>query len=486
MPLSADPNPRLNRREFLGLAGATGTGLILAGCGGSGGSGGPVGRSVSYQWNQTLLDAISATRLGPPMTARAIGIVHTAIYDAWAGYEPVAIGTRLGGQLRRPVGEHTVANKQKALSYAAYRVLLDLYPSEKARFDAKMAELGYDPADTSTDTTTPQGVGNRAAQALLEFRHNDGSNQLNNYVDTTGYVPANTPDTVVDPTQWQPLRFANGQAPGYIGPHWGNVIPFALTAPSAVRPTSPPAFGSPTYLAQAQDVVDLTADLNETRKVIAEYWADGPRTVLPPGHWQIFGQFVSDRDRHTLDDDVKMFFMLGNAVMDAGIACWDCKRYFNSSRPVTAIRAIYAGRQIPGYAGPGQGIQMMDGAQWSPYQSPNFVTPPFPEYTSGHSTFSAAAAEVLKRFTGSDQFGHSVTLAPGSLTFEQNLPAQPVTLSWPTFSDAADQAGISRRYGGIHFEPGDIEARRCGRLVGEQVWSKAMSYINATAPSRNG
>ncbi len=470
----------ISRRTF--VAGAIIAPAALAGCGSS--SGGSRTRSVSYFWTQVLLDSISATKLGPPMTARAIAIVQTAIYDAWSCYDPIALNSRLGGQLRRPAVERTLSNKNKAVSYAACRALVDLYPSQSAAVMAKMQQLGYDPNDNSTDVTTATGIGNRVAQVLLDFRHNDGSNQLNGYADTTGYVPINTPDLVVDPSKWQQLRFANGASPAYIAPHWGNVIPFALSSPSVIRPPAPPVYGTPTYLAQVQDVVDLTANLNDERKVIAEYWADGPKTVLPPGHWQIFGQFVSDRDNYSLDQDVKMFLMLGNAVMDSGIACWECKRVFNTSRPFTAIRALYAGQQIPSFAGPGLGIQMADGSQWYPYQSRNFITPPFPEYSSGHSTFSAAGAEILKRFTGSDSFGNSVTVGAGSSAFDPNVPAQPITLSWSTFTEAADQAGISRRYGGIHFEPADLEARRCGRIVGEQVWEKAMSLINATAPDR--
>ncbi len=124
----------------------------LAGCGGSTAGGvvinNPATRSLSAQWTATLLDAISAVRPGPPMTARAIGMVATAAFDAWACYDPIALGTRFGKRLRRPEAEHTLDNKNKAVSFAAYRVLVDLYPAEKARFDAKMAELGYNPADT--------------------------------------------------------------------------------------------------------------------------------------------------------------------------------------------------------------------------------------------------------------------------------------------------------------------------------------------------
>src|SRR5262249_40584130 len=113
------------------------------------------------------------------------------------------------------------------------------------------------------------------------------------------------------------------------------------------------------------------------------------------------------------------------------------------------------------------------------------VTPPFPEFVSGHSTFSAAGAEILKQFTGSDRFDASVTVPVGSSRVEPGrVPATDVTLSWPTFSQAADEAGISRRYGGIHFEDGDLTGRALGRLVGAQVWEKALTYFNGTAGSQ--
>jgi hypothetical protein len=129
----------------------------------------------------------------------------------------------------------------------------------------------------------------------------------------------------------------------------------------------------------------------------------------------------------------------------------------------------------------------MDGAQWLPYQASTFPTPPFPEYSSGHSTFSAAGAEILRLFTGSDRFGNSVTFPAGSSKFETGaVPADDVTLRWATFSDAANQAGLSRRYGGIHFEQADLDARAAGRLVARQAWAKAQRYISGADDDRDG
>src|SRR5579872_5279319 len=94
-------------------------------------------------WNNTLLQSIRDTKPGPPMVARDIAIAHTAMFDAWAAYDAHADGTRLGGALRRPERERTLDNKQKAISFAAYRALLDLFPTEAAMFTAEMTSLGY-------------------------------------------------------------------------------------------------------------------------------------------------------------------------------------------------------------------------------------------------------------------------------------------------------------------------------------------------------
>jgi hypothetical protein len=350
-----------------------------------------------------------------------------------------------------------------------------------------MSALGYDPDDNSQDPAAAAGVGNVCAKAVTDYRHVDGSNQLGDlhagaYSDYTGYAPVNTVDSIVDPNRWQPLAFPDGAGgfvvPGFVAPHWAHVVPFALPSADALRPGPPARWPHGSYVAQAEEILRLNAHLDDRQKMIVEYWADGPRSELPPGHWMLFAESVSARDAHTFDQDVVMFFAAGNAVMDAAIAVWDAKRFYDSERPITAIRFLKAGKKVLATV-PLQGKQVIDGADWMPYQLENFVTPPFPEYPSGHSAFSAAAAEVLARYTGSDAFGASVTLLPGSGRLEPGIvPAQVVTLRWPTFSDAADEAGLSRRYGGIHFEQGDLESRKLGRKVGTLVWEKAMGYVH--------
>jgi hypothetical protein len=494
----------LSRRRFLVAAGAGAASLAFPKPASSA-RGVPPGGSVVFRWNEAFLQGVRNANLGPPMVARALAIAHTCIYDAWAAYDNKAVGTRLGGSLRRPAKERTLANTNQAISFAAYRAAVDLFPgSASSVFDPLMLSLGYDPADRSTDTSTPNGIGNVAAQAVLDLHHRDGANQLGDepggvagvsYSDYTGYVAANEPmdirvpfdpATVHDPSVWQPLRYLDGTGtlvtPGFVGAQWQHVTTFAVQPGSLRSSTGPARYGSPEYRAQAQALLDISAGLTDEQKMIAEYWADGPRSELPPGHWNLFAQYVSRRDHqgdheHGLERDVKLFFALTNAVSDGGCCAWDNKRGFNSVRPITAIRTLFGGQMVHAWAGPYQGTKLVDGAAWFPYQPTTFPTPPFPEYSSGHSNFSAAGAEILKLFTRSDRFRGSTTLPAGSSRVEPGaVPKSDVRLSWATFSEAADQAGISRRYGGIHFEQGDLDARATGRIAARMAWEKAQEY----------
>src|SRR5216684_7607256 len=392
------------------------------------------------RWNSAALQGIRDAKLGAPVVARALAIVHTCMYDAWTAYDERAVGTQLGGALRRPASERTLANKEQAISYAAYRALADVLPVDmNSVYVPLMKRLGYDPNDSSTDIETPTGIGNVACAAVLEFRHHDKSNQLGDlaqgaYSDWSRYAPVNPPGTIpvrfpfvkpLNPNRWQPLTYTDSTGSlvlqMFAAAQWCYVTPFALSKGEELRNVLAPApaqFGTPEYEEQARELIDLSANLTDRQKVIAEYWSDGPDSEQPPGHWLRFAEFVSARDHHTLDDDVKMFFALSNAMLDAGIAAWDAKRAFDSVRPVTAISLLFGAKKIRAWGGPGKGTVETDGAQWIPYQPATFPTPPFPDYVSGHSTYSAAAAPILTLWTGSEHFGESVTLPGGSSKIE--------------------------------------------------------------------
>ena len=368
-----------------------------------------------------------------------------------------------------------------AIAFAGYRALGDRFPTQKATFDAQMTTQGYDVAIVSTDMSTPPGIGNTVANALLAFRHTDGANQLGDqhagaYSDYSGYVAKNASDTgdpttniVADPDHWQALRVSNGSGgfvtQAYAGAAAGLVKPFALASGSQFRNgVVLSKFGSAEYLAKCQLIVDASANLTSMQKLNTEYWADGPGTVQPPGHWMAFADFASSRDNNSLDTDAKMFFVVANAVFDGGIACWDTKRQYDSVRPLTAIHIAFKGKTIDAWGGPGQGAVAVQGENFGTYQSPTFVTPAFPSYNSGHSVFSASAAEALKRFTGSDAFGFTQNFPAGSSALEPGLvPASAVSVTWNTFTEAADAAANSRLTGGIHFQEDITDGLVMGR-----------------------
>jgi hypothetical protein len=447
----------------------------------------PAADNAVLQWNEALLQAIRITHPGPPIVARALFVAHTCMYDAWAAYSDEALGTQHGALLRQPKRARTRNNKTQAISHAAYRAAVDLFPSEKPAFDALMVSQGFDPGYNTAETSTPAGIGNTACAAVLAFRHADGANQLGDlhagaYSDYTGYAPVNTATTLNDPNRWQPLAVSDGHGgtvtQKYIAPFWGRVKPFALQSIGQYSVKPPALAGSAAYKTQVDEVLAYSAGLTDRQKVIAEYWADGPSSELPPGHWNLFAQFVSRRDHHRLDRDVKMFFVLNNALMDASVWTWGVKRVYDYVRPISAIHHLYADSSVTAWAGAGMGTQAMAGAQWKPYQAATVVTPPFAEYVSGHSTFSAASATALRLFKRSDRFGGAVTIGSGSSRVEPGaVPAADVVLSWPTFSAAADEAGLSRRFGGIHFADGDLEGRRVGKLIGAASHRASMQLI---------
>jgi hypothetical protein len=419
-------------------------------------------------------------------------------------------------------------------------------------------------------------------------------------------VVANPGITLLDPNRWQPLQIehmvsqngivvTNGVQQA-VGPHWGHVIPFAIPAGGAagtpIDPGGPPRFGDPAtdalYRTQAVEVLrdssllDASSDtvieisprgvganalgsndghghpLNPSTgstyapeivrqgdfyRTIAEFWADGPASETPPGHWNVIANAVGDQLAPTLriggtgpvvdrlQWDVKAYLALNGAVHDAAIAAWGLKGRYDGIRPISMIRYMAslgqssdpsrgaynkgglplvpglielitndhtaAGGSMAALAGhegeiavrawQGYPLDPMTntspvawilGTAWIPYQLPTFVTPAFQGYVSGHSTFSRAAAEVLTGITGSEYFPGGLsewTVKQRSFRIEAG-PTTDVVLQWATYYDAADQAGQSRLYGGIHVQADDFAGRIIGSTCGKDAWLLAQRY----------
>src|SRR2546423_407554 len=128
------------------------------------------------------------------------------------------------------------------------------------------------------------------------------------------------------------------------------------------------------YEQNVDEILQFSAALDAARKLIVEYWADGPASELPPGHWGLLAQFVSQRDQHSIDEDVKMFFAMHNASFDAGIVAWHFKRTYDGVRPITAIRYLKQGQIIRAWGGPGRPTENISGETWMPYNPGSNLT----------------------------------------------------------------------------------------------------------------
>ena len=481
---------------------------------------------MSVIWDRAAQLAVIDASPGPTIASRAYAMVHTAMYDAWAATDATAQGVHHESD----VSLDPLAT-DAAMSHAAYAVLVDLFPDQAADFAAVLGSLGLDP----TDTGPAADLGRVAADAVILARADDGSNQANDYapVDENGdplYVPVNAgPNYIDDIARWTPENVPiDPEVPpadqSFLTPQWAAVDPFALDSPAALRPEAPEPFFlvegatldidtatitladgttlpvsralvgtiiNPAFIEQAEDVVAASANLTDREKLIAEFWEDGGATSFPPGTFMTFGQFVSARDDHDQGEDARMFLALANAVMDAGIATWEARVHYDYARPVRVIRELgelglvgefdaeLGGYAIEAWGGPGEGTQTILASDFVTYQTPEAdPSPPFAEYTSGHSSFSAGGAEILRLFSLSDGFGGSVEFTSGSSRFEPGTsPGDTVTLAWDTFTAAADEAGLSRIYGGIHFEDGDVNGRALGRAVAREVFERAIGLI---------
>jgi hypothetical protein len=250
------------------------------------------------------------------------------------------------------------------------------------------------------------------------------------------YVP---PPSGTEPGVRVPTPPANAPA---LDPQWGQVTPFTLASGSQFRPGPPPALTSPEYTAVLNQVESL-GGANSTIRTpeqtqIARFWADGSGTETPPGHWNTSAEQVALERHDSLAKDARVFALLDIALADAGIACWDAKYTYNFWRPITAIQTTA-----------------------DPSWTPLLVTPAFPSYFSGHSTFSAAAATVLSSIYGPNTaFTTSSDALPG------------VTRSFPSFQAAAEEAGMSRIYGGIHYSFDN----QAGLAVGQQVGNYVLQH----------
>jgi hypothetical protein len=575
--------------------------------------------SVARMWNEQLLALIRQVVPAPGVHARNLFHVSAAMWDAWAAYDATADGYFVD---EKPTAADGATARETAMSYAAYRILLWRYgtvsdmASASEALNGQMAALCLQADYAETEAQDPAALGNRIAEAVIDFGHSDGALEAERYVDSS-YRPRNEPlivdepgTVMADPNAWQPLALDRqlsqnglpipGKVQTFIGPTWGWVTPFALPSSESgtpIDPGPPPLLHDPEtddeFKQQAVELIRYSSELDpadgvmidispasvgdntlgtndgdgydvnpvtsqqytpqvvpraDFKRALAEFWADGPHSETPPGHWNVVANAVSDTpgfvrriggdgaELDRLEWDVKLYFALNGAVHDAAIAAWGLKGHYDSVRPISMIRYMGGLGQssdpaLPSYhpdglpldpglielisaesSAPGgrhahladhvgeiavrswrgfpndpanetSGVGWIRAVEWLPYQRDTFVTPAFAGYVSGHSTFSRAAAELLTQFTGSQYFpgGLSEWTTPAGELLHEEGPTTDVTLQWASFYDAADQAGISRLYMGIHISADDFEGRKIGAECGREAWQLARTYFDGSA-----
>ena len=392
-----------------------------------------VSADVITDWNEVALQKIRDARTSPPHASRHLAMLHTAMYDAVNGIKAPR-QTRHQAYLFRHPGP-PLADETAAASAAARQVLNAVWPND-ARFDAAYADIL---AGLPRDRATSRGIryGEEAAAAILAARAEDGS------ADTSTY------DKEPLPGIWRPTVSFGGVVRPALLPWWGEVEPFGIATASLYRPPLPPALDSSLYAEEVNEVKALGAKTGSLRTAeeteIALFWANGAGTATPPGHWNVITQTISDSLGLSVDENARLFALLNVALADAAIVAWECKYAYNLWRPITAIQeADSAGN---------------DAVTQDPAWEPLLFTPPFPEYVSGHSTFSAAAAAVLTHYFGTDE-----------LPFTSSSEEFPdIVRSYTSVWEAAEESGMSRIYGGIHFMSGNVHGLLAGEAIGEYV-----------------
>jgi hypothetical protein len=330
------------------------------------------------------------------------------------------------------------ASIEAAASAAAHRVLVALFPAEEVQFDRLHASTLATLPD-APQTRAGVAWGESVADQILAWRASDSSA-------ATVVPPADS-----GPGSWvaTPPAFAP-----YLLPQWGEVTPFVIPTGAHFRPLGPPALDTAKYAEEYSEMKALGAAVGSTRtaeqSLIAQFWADGAGTETPPGHWNSIAQRLAAARGHTLIENARLFALLNIAMADAAITAWDAKYSFHSWRPVTAIR----NGDLDGNPA------TVGDPTWSSY----LVTPPFPDYVSGHSTFSGAASRVLARFYGTDDIAFS--------TGSDFLPG--ITRSFASFSAAAREAAESRLYGGIHCRSANEDGLTMGVEIGEWTFAHVM------------
>jgi hypothetical protein len=419
--------------------------------------------------------------------------IEVPLFDAISPYEPAAVGifSDLG---RRPEAERTVRNVNIAVLYSAFTSLNAALPEYQPMWLEMMQAAGVDPTVTAEDPTTPSGIGILAAKNALRALKHDGTNREGDeggraynrqpYADYTGYQPVNTAYQLRNPSRWQPNVITQSNPAGqtvftvqqFAVPQYGRLTPFSYASPTQF--TVPPPVSSnvhnfAAYRRQADQVLAASANLNDTRKMTAEFFND---TV--PSYGAV-ARKVNIDGRYTTAQTVKYITAADLVFHDTSIASYYFVRKYDSIRPFSAIRYLYGNRKVTAWGGPAKGtVDDISGKEWQAYLYRQ-ADADYPEYPSVGAAACLAFSEQLRRNLGTDQIDLSFAYAKGSSSVEPGVtPATDITLHWNTLTDFADDCGQSGVWGGENFPAAVQAAAQYAPRIGDLVYEFLQNKLN--------
>ncbi len=396
------------------------------------------GDNAVLYWNQQVLDATRLSRNPPPIASHHIATYHAAVFDAVDGinrnWKPWLV------QETGPAG----ADMDAAIASAAITVLNALWGQAT---NPHNFEVAYQKALEGIPDGQPKtdGIawGRHVAEQILAKRADSGYNK-----------PIPGKYSSEEPGKWRETP------PGFrppVLPFWGHVTPFVMTSPDQFRAPPPPPLDSKQYAEETAYVAKVGArdgaERTEYETLSTAFWSDDLGTATPPGHWNVIAQDLARRRNLSVAECARLLALLNFAEADAAISCWNAKFFYNTWRPENALRELDP--------------KLNPYAVSRPDFIPLMVSPAFPSYTSGHSTFSAAASHLLERYFGTDDIEFTVT--------SDGLPG--AVRTFKKLSDARREIGMSRVWAGIHVMSDNLEGQKSGLKLADWVFENALQPL---------
>jgi hypothetical protein len=441
---------------------------------------------IIEKWLNIMLRTIRYENLGPTYTARFLYLVSTIIYYTFACFNKAKNNCIVEKELQMIYLEEKDTNFAECIIFYSMEYLYDLLGYNKKYFQ-----------------TTERAITNRTTMVIenikrfLDRRNNDGWKKAdiqqpypngNVFIDVEN--AQNLPALLIEPKKWTPLKHKNGIIQKYLTPDWGKVTPLETLDITKYAKISEENLPNANMDLKIEEVLKEYENLNDTKRMIAEYFQGGQ--VTPPGIWNVWGLYAIKAKEMPVLEVAKFFYLLNSTLFMASIAAWDVKKTLFQARPIQAIRLLRPVRKVVNFDG-----TLIDNTMWKTFQQQDLQSPNFSSSISGHSTFSSSAAVIFDKFfpgnlssyefkpftaehcemitallkdnyypntvktimvkTGSSAVAHDTTT--------RRFPLSSCKIEFNNWRHLAELSGISRIYGGIHYQ----EDNHTGLIIGEEI-----------------